>query len=184
MTFERRPIPDAVLPPPATSSLVTRRTAVLALGFLATACSEKPDGPCVSTPAKVLFICQAGTVKSAVARELFRRRAAARGVSVAVQSRGIAPEEHMTDKLLAATRADGIDPRSEPAQALTLADLRAADIVIYFNRPAEASDFPEALDWTDVPSMNDDYPGTRTMILERSEAVLDTLAAKPCRAQS
>jgi protein-tyrosine-phosphatase len=128
----------------------------------------------------VPFICQAGTVKSPVARELFRRRAAERGVGVAVQSRGIAPEDHMTDKLLAAARADGIDPKSEPAQALTLEDLRAADIIIYFNRPAEASGFPEALDWTDVPSMNDDYPETRAMILERSEAILERLASTPC----
>ena len=131
--------------PATTKMIVTRRAVVSALSLFAMGCSEEPDGPCVAAPAKVLFICQAGTVKSPVARELFRRRATERGVSVEVQSRGIAPEEHMTDRLLAAARADGINPRREPARALTPKDLRAADVVIYFNRPDQASDFPNKL---------------------------------------
>ena len=152
----------------------------MGLGLVAMGCSAKPEQDCTSAAPKVLFICQAGTVKSAVARELFKRRAAERGVSVAVKSRGIKPEDHMSSELLAATQADGIDPKAEPAQALTVDDLRDADVVIFFDRPPSIAAASKALDWTDVPSMNADYAGTRAMILARGEGVLDQLAKKPC----
>ena len=132
-----------------------------------------------ATPPKVLFICQAGTVKSPVARELFKRRAKERGLLVNVAARGITPEEHMSPKLLAAALADGIDPKIEPVRRLAIEDMRAADVVIYFDRPPFASEFPGALDWTDLPSMNDDYPGTRAIILKRSEPVIDGLLIAP-----
>ena len=45
-------------------------------------------------PPRVLCICQFGKAKSAIARELLKRRAAERGIPVAVFSRGITPEPH------------------------------------------------------------------------------------------
>lgn len=161
-------------------SPIARRSFLLGLGLVAAGCTTTPATGCSRTPAKVLFICQAGTVKSPVARELFRRRAAQRGLRVEVIARGIAPEEHMSPRLLAAANADGIDPKAEPVQALTLDDMRAADVVIYFDRPPSISTVPAALDWTDVPSMNEDYPGTRAIILARSDDVMERLAARTC----
>ena len=58
----------------------------------------------------VLFICQAGTVKSAIARELMRRSAIARGVRVRVFSRGIAPEQHLSPQLKERLASEGINP--------------------------------------------------------------------------
>ena len=59
---------------------------------------------------RVLFICQYGSVKSPIARELFRRRAKERGIAVIALSRGISPEAHIAPSLLAALKADGIRP--------------------------------------------------------------------------
>jgi len=49
----------------------------------------------------VLFVCQFGSVKSSAAREIFKRRAAARGIAVNVFSRGITPEAHASPALKA-----------------------------------------------------------------------------------
>ena len=167
--------------PTLAASPISRRSFALGLGLFTAGCAKAAADDCSNVPAKVLFICQAGTVKSPVARELFKRRAAERGLKIVVNARGIVPEEHMSPKLLAAAKADGIDPKTEPVQALTIDDMRAADVVIYFDRPPSISVVPDALDWTDVPSMNDDYTGTRAMILARSESVMDQLAARSCK---
>jgi len=50
---------------------------------------------------RVLFICQYGTAKSAIAREVFRQRARERGIPVVTFSRGITPEEHISPALRA-----------------------------------------------------------------------------------
>jgi hypothetical protein len=38
----------------------------------------------------------------------------------------------MSAKLRAAANADGINPKAEPVPALTMNDLQAADVVIFF----------------------------------------------------
>ena len=123
-------------------------------------------------PAKILFICQAGTVKSAIARELFRKLAAARGLTAIATSRGIVPEDHMTPALAAALKADGIDLSREPVRQLTQADLSAADIVAVFNPLPPSLGAWKVRDWTDVPSMNENYPAARAALLAKLETLL------------
>ncbi len=64
-------------------------------------------------PARVLLVCQFGSVKSAVARELMKRRAGERGVPVEVRSRRIMPEEHVSPALATALRAEGVNTRAQ-----------------------------------------------------------------------
>ena len=52
-------------------------------------------------PAKVLFVCPAGTVKSAIAREVLRSRALTAGLAVEGASRGLTPEDHVSPALAA-----------------------------------------------------------------------------------
>ena len=107
-----------------------------------------------NTPPTILFVCQAGTVKSPVARELLRRLRRRGTLQSTPNARGIAPENHMTPQLAAALKADGIDLASEPVLALTAADLKAADIIVVFNPlPARLGTW-RVRDWTDLPSMN------------------------------
>lgn len=150
---------------------LTRR-AVLALsaaavGSIATGATAR------CRPARVLLVCQYGSVKSAVARELMKRRAAERGVAVEVRSRGTTPEEHVSPALAAALRADGVDTHAQPLTALAPADLKAADVIVGFE-PAAASGLPAAaLDWSDLPSFNTDYARARPMLTARVDALLD-----------
>lgn len=157
---------------------LTRRLAGLGL-LLAPTLARAQAAPC--SPPSVLFVCPAGTVKSAIARETLRRRAARSGISVQVNSRGIHPEDHVSPALAAQLKADGLDPGREPARVLSPADVAAADIVIAFDKAAEAPELKDARSW-DTPSWNDDYTGAKSALSAHVDRLLDELRARPCTA--
>ena len=130
-----------------------------------------------SKPAsKVLFVCQFGTAKSAIAREVFRQRARVRGINVSVFSRGITPGDHVSPALKARLTEDGIDFAHDGLHRLSRKDIKAADIVVTFN-PLPATMLPKDLrDWSAVPSVNDDYPAASADLRRRIDALLDSLA--------
>jgi hypothetical protein len=136
--------------------------------------------PC--PPVRVLFVCPAGTVKSAIAREVLRRRAAEAKVAVAVTSRGVHPEDHVSPALAARLAADGIDPRREPAQALSAGDAAAADIVIAFDEAAEVPGLAGARVWA-TPSWNDDYPHAKAALSAQVDGLVAELANRGCGGQ-
>lgn len=155
----------------------SRRAFLLAAGVIALV-----GGPALAAHGapQILFICQFGTVKSAIARELLRKRATERGISVVAQSRGITPANHRTARLDQALAADGINPDSDPLRPLTMADVRQADVVVLFDRPAMAMSL--ARDWTDTPSVLADYSVARADLLRRIDRLLDEIARpKPRR---
>jgi protein-tyrosine-phosphatase len=134
--------------------------------------------PTAPRPLKVLFVCQYGTAKSAIAREVFRQRAKRRGMTVEAFSRGITLEDHISAGLLKNLRSDGIDSTFDPAQVLASKDLQAADILVKFNVLPTSVEHPDIRDWMDVPSVNDDYANARKVMNERIDALLDEIAGK------
>lgn len=136
-------------------------------------------------PVRVLFVCPAGSVKSAIAREVLKRRAADEGVSVVVSSRGLHPEDHVSPALAANLRRDGIDPASEPLRGLTPADVAQADIVIAFDEASDEPSLRSARAWK-TPSWNADYATAKADLDDRLTlllAELRTRAARACAAQ-
>ena len=130
-------------------------------------------------PTRVLFVCQYGTVKSALARELFRRRAGARGINAIAFSRGITPAEHLSAAARTSMAADSINPARDPLRKLASADLRKADIVVVFNPlPMKLATRP-IRDWSATPSVNDDYASARPELDRRIDALLDEIATMP-----
>ena len=97
-------------------------------------------------------------------------------IEVRKGERGISPEDHMTPALAAALKADGIDIASEPVLALTAADLKAAEFIAVFNQLPTALGTWRARDWSDLPSMNENYPAARAVLIPRLEALLDEIA--------
>jgi protein-tyrosine-phosphatase len=142
---------------------------------------------CSSVPAtqhkpKILFVCQAGTAKSAIARELFRKRARERGIAVNVFSRGILLEDHISPELRQKLVADGIYTTADPVKVLGAADLKAADILVRFNPLPESAVHPDIRDWSDLPSVNDDYGNARKILDQRIDKLLDEIeSASPKR---
>ena len=162
--------------PDFSETAVSRRvliTSALAASLVG-ACASARRGP---APV-VLFVCQYGTAKSAISRELFRRRIRQRHLAIEAFSRGLTIEDHLTPDLRQRLAADGIDPEVEHAQLLQPRDWQRATVVVAFN-PLPL-DVPRAKvrDWTDLPSITDDYANTRAMIDRRLEALIDELAAR------
>jgi len=155
---------------------ISRRTLLLASFFsgasAAIACAQQE-----STPRPlVLFVCQYGTVKSAVAREAFRRRAAERGSSVRAISRGITPQDHLSEDLRERLRLDGLDAARDPVAQLDQVTLDAADIVVVFDPLPSSLVRADARDWSEMPSMNSEYDQARAFLDPRIEALLIEIA--------
>lgn len=126
----------------------------------------------------VLFICDFGTAKSAIARELFRRRAHERGIDVTAFSRGLQVEDHISPPLKARLDADGIDTRRDGFARLAPVDIRTADIVVSFAILPKAFQTWKLRDWTNLPSVNDNWLAARADLEQRIDALLDMIAAK------
>lgn len=123
------------------------------------------------TPPRVLFVCPAGTVKSAIAREALRARVKAERFDVAVTSRGLTPEDHVSPTLAARLRRDGLDPARESATALTARDVAAADVVVAFDDAASAPELREARAWR-TPSWNNDYDAAKADLAARLDGLM------------
>jgi protein-tyrosine-phosphatase len=148
-----------------------RRSLLIGLSAFALAGAAKPVS-------RILFICQAGTAKSAIAREFLRRRAKERGISVLAFSRGLVIEDHISPPLRSALLSEGIDPKHDRAQKLVESDLRAADIVVFFNPLPRSLGPVSAQDWTALPSVNDAWPAARADLVQRIDALLDEIAKR------
>jgi protein-tyrosine-phosphatase len=159
--------------------LTDRRRAALGLVFVAIAPAAARAKPC--PPPRVLFVCPAGSVKSAIAREQLKHRAATRRVAVSVQSRGVQPADHVTPELAARLAADGIDPKAEPLRSLAPSDVTAGEIVVTFDGAAQAPGLSQARVW-DIPSWIGQYDAAKAALDPKIEALLDELARRPCPA--
>ena len=149
-----------------------RRLILLALPVLVSPTSLAA-APCRAPV--VLFVCPAGTVKSAIARETLKRRAASAGLRLDVRSRGIAPEDHVSPTLAARLRADGIDPAAEAPRAVTAADVARADVVVAFDAAAQAPLLKNARAWS-TPSWNADYDAAKADLDRRLADLVAELA--------
>jgi len=157
---------------------LNRRALLIASLLLTSGLSSGCVTQSSTKPPKILFVCQAGTAKSAIAREIFRQRAQERRIAVEVISRGIVIEDHVSPKLKQQLRADGINTTTEPAMPLQLTDWTTSDILVNFNPLPSAVVHEDARDWSDLPSVNDDYFNARAILDERIDALLTEIANK------
>jgi protein-tyrosine-phosphatase len=159
------------------SSLLIGRRAVT-IGLLLTAYrATAASPPCA--PLQVLFVCPAGTVKSAIAREVLKKRASERNIFVQVQSRGIHTEDHVSSALAERLRAEAINTRSEIARDMQPGDVARADIIIAFDDAAKAPGLERSEAW-DIPSWNEDYAVAKAALAPKVDALLDRIRSTPC----
>ena len=131
-----------------------------------------------SRPPRVLFICQFGSVKSAISRELFRRRAAERGIAAIAISRGIQPETHLDPQLRDRLAGQGIDPARDGQHKLTRGDLRRADYTVLLDSLPPGWIGRNPRDWTDLGSFNQSYGTEEARVKAKIEQLLDEIAAR------
>ena len=164
-----------IVSPLSAATLTRRGWLVAAVAVAATPAWASVNG---AARPRILFVCEAGTVKSPMARELFRRRARDRGIAVDAFSRGLHLADHVSAGLRHRLLADRIDTMAEAPQTLTPDDWRSASIVVAFNPLPALVDRGDVLDWTDVGSMNDDYDRSLADLNQRIERLLDDLEAR------
>lgn len=136
-----------------------------------------------SLPPVVLFVCDFGTAKSAIARELFRRRARERGIAVTAFSRGLQIADHISPPLRQQLDAAHIDSRRDGFAVLTADDVRRASMVVTFARLPPGFRPTELLDWSALPSVNDAWPAARAELDRRIDALLDSIEAEGRKAR-
>ena len=157
---------------------IDRRGLLAGLAVLPLAHPASAAAPC--PVADLLFVCPSGTVKSAIARGVLKRRARERGIAVRAWSRGLPIEDHVSPALAAKLQADGVDPRAAPPRPLAAADLDRAGTVIAFDEAAKAPGLERARVW-DIPGFLSDYEGAKAGLAPRIEALLDELQSRACR---
>jgi len=158
------------------SPKLPRRAVLAALAVAAAPALARAACP----PAQVLFVCPYGTVKSAIARETLKRRAADAGLAVRVRSRGLDIQDHVTAALARQLKADGVDPAAEPPRRLEPADLTPGQIVVVFDEAAQDPRLAGARSW-DVPSWSD-YPAAKAALSDRIAALVAELRERQSRA--
>ena len=128
-------------------------------------------------PTRVLFVCPAGTVKSAIAREMLRTRIESERLNLTAASRGLHPEDHVSEALAVRLKADGLDTGREPARPVTARDVAEADIVVAFDEAAAVPLLRQARAWR-TPSWNADYPAAKADLALRLDALVAELRGR------
>jgi protein-tyrosine-phosphatase len=154
------------------------RRALLSAILVAAITSPGTTASRPARPTKILLVCQFGSVKSPIARELLKRRAAQLGVKVEAKARGITPERHLPEETRRTLAAEGIDPTAEPLQQLEAADIEQADLVIFFDKLPAGYAPKQYRDWSDLPSIVNDYRDARASLDRRIDRLLHELAGK------
>jgi protein-tyrosine-phosphatase len=133
--------------------------------------------PCGVT--RVLFVCPAGSVKSAIAREELRRAAKQQHVPIHAESRGVQPENHISAALARRLAEDHINPLRDPLRRFTPDDLSRADIVIAFDQAADVPALKSARVWQ-VAAWNSQYDEAKADLKENIARLLHELKQRPC----
>lgn len=156
----------------------SRRTAIGYVLIGTAALAAPPAAAALSPPQAplVLFVCQAGTVKSAIARELFLRRARERSITVAAFSRGISPADHVSPQLAQRLAAKDIDSARQPPLQLAQADLDKADVIVVFDPIPASMKTRSVRDWTAQPAFNDQFDQAWPWLEVRIGQLLDELS--------
>ena len=129
----------------------------------------------------VLFVCEHGSAKSVIAAAHFNRLAEQKGLPYRAIARGTNPDPEIPQQMRANLAKDGLDVATWKPKLVAEKDAREAARVVTFGCKLP---FPEKItagklmDWPDVPSTIEDYERARTVIVDKIEALIKTLARK------
>jgi arsenate reductase len=151
----------------------------LALGFGVQAAAQGLEANRSREPARVVFVCEHGSVKSLVAMMYFNRRVEERGLPYRAVARGTAPEPVVPAAVRDGLRADGFVVSAFTPRKLRVSDVDHALLVVSFDQ-----DLTKTLDstvryvkWDDLPGVLSDYARGRAEILRHVNELIDELAS-------
>jgi arsenate reductase (thioredoxin) len=134
-------------------------------------------GSTLNEPARVVFVCEHGSVKSLIAMVYFNRNARDRGLPYRAVARGTAPEPVVPGPVLEGLRAVGFDASEFVPQLFKASDVDGASLVVSFDQDIEKTVGGRArhLRWDNLPGVLADYPRGRDEIVRHVDALLDEL---------
>ncbi len=129
-------------------------------------------------PARVVFVCEHGSVKSLVATVYFNRRAQERRLAYRAVARGIAPERTVSAGVLEGLHADGFEVSGFVPRMLSASDLDDAALVVSFDEDITAmvGGRVRYLKWDHLPGVLTDYGHGCDAIVIQVDALLDEFA--------
>src|SRR5271163_1015810 len=153
------------------------RIALCALAFLSGAApSVSASNP--RDTARVVFVCEHGTVKSLVAMEYFNRRAQERGLTYRAVARGTAPGLSVPSPVRDGLLADGFDVSTFQPRKFEESDVDHASLIVSFDQDVARIAGTEVryLKWDDLPGVLTDFARGCDEIVRRVDELIDELA--------
>jgi len=134
-------------------------------------------------PARVVFVCEHGSVKSLVAMEYFNRSAKARGVPYRAVARGTAPEPTVPKAVRDGLRSDGFDVSAFEPRKFEGSDVDRASLIVSFDQDIASIVGAQTryLKWDDLLRVLTDYARGKDEIVRHVEALIDELAGGTSR---
>jgi protein-tyrosine-phosphatase len=129
----------------------------------------------------ILFVCEHGSAKSVVAAAHFNRLAEQSNLPYRAIARGINPDPEIPQQVRLNLAKDGLDVANWKPQLVAEKDVREAARVVTFGcRPpfSEQITAGKVVDWPNLPSTSENYERARTMIVDKIDALIKTLAPK------
>jgi arsenate reductase (thioredoxin) len=158
--------------------LSRRRTFIALLTALAASLptSAQTKRAEVTAPRTVVFVCEHGAAKSVIAAAHFNELAKKRGLPHRAIARGTHPDAEFPAKILTALRTEGLSASEGKPELLGNGDVQRASQVV-----ALGCKLPEkvrATNWSDIPSVSEDYAGASRYIRSRVERLVNELSDK------
>ena len=128
--------------------------------------------------ARVVFVCEHGSVKSLVAMEYFNRSAQKRGLAYRAVARGTAPEPIVPSSVRAGLRAAGFDVSRFTPRLFEASDVEDASLVVSFDQDIAkiVRGKVRRLAWDNLPGVLADYARGRDEIVRHVDELIDELA--------
>jgi arsenate reductase (thioredoxin) len=150
----------------------------LVLSFGAQVLAQSPTEVSAREPARVVFVCEHGSVKSLIAMVYFNRSAQQRGLPYRAIARGTAPEPTVPGTVREGLRTAGFDASEFVPQLLKASDVDNAALVVSFDQDIAKLVAGRArhLRWDNLPGVLADYARGRDEIVRHVDSLLDELA--------
>jgi arsenate reductase (thioredoxin) len=150
----------------------------LAISFGAQASAQGLAASSTRDPARVVFVCQHGSVKSLIAMLYFNRSAQERGLPYRAVARGTAPEPSVPGPVRAGLQAGGFDVSRFVPQLFKASDVNHASLVVSFDQDIAKIVGGRArhLRWDNLPGVLGDYVRGRDAIVRHVDSLVDELA--------
>lgn len=156
---------------------IQRRTTgwlVLGMSILLAQCLSPQQQNKGITPT-VLFVCEHGAARSAIASAYFNRIAGEKSLDYVAIFRGTDPDTVLTSGTAAGLTRDGFDVRGYNPMKVTLADLEGASKIVTFDcRIPFDSDKPVTA-WNGIPPISKDYEVAREEIVTKFRELIREL---------